>query len=137
MRSIKRGRGQSAMGAFGSLYSVVFGIIWTIFAFWIGGNFPFPIGILFPLFGVCFVIYGIVQTVYQFNNATRGNRFSEFDIVDGEEEPDPLNQRFGRQPRTFNTTPNQGRQIEGSFCPYCRANLQADFEFCPKCGADI
>lgn len=54
--------------------------------------------ISFSIFGVLFVIVGIVQAVYNFKNAAGKKRYSAFDIVDGEEEPDPLNQRFGGQP---------------------------------------
>lgn len=137
MRSIKSGRANSAMGGIGSLYAVVFGILWTVLAFYFTSDLPFPIGIIFPLFGVCFVLFGIVQTVYHFNNAARKNRFSEFDVVDGDEEPDPLNEKFGRKSGVPKAAQNSGRKIEGAFCPYCRAGLQQDFEFCPKCGADI
>ena len=82
MKSIKPGRGPSAMGAMGSIIAVIFGIFWTIAA-------AHGRALLFPLFGVLFIIMGIVQAVYNFKNATGEHRFSEFDIVDGAEEPDP------------------------------------------------
>ena len=77
MKSIKPGRGPSAMGAMGSIVAAVFGLIWTGAAVSMGAP------IFFPLFGVVFVIMGIVQAVYNFKNATSENRYSEFDIVDG------------------------------------------------------
>lgn len=43
--------------------------------------------ISFSIFGVLFVIVGIVQAVYNFKNAAGKKRYSAFDIVDGEEEP--------------------------------------------------
>ena len=92
MKHIKPGRGPSAMGALGSVIAVVFGIFWTVSAASMGA----PIS--FSIFGVLFVIVGIVQAVYNFKNAAGKKRYSAFDIVDGEEEPDPLNQRFGGQP---------------------------------------
>ena len=122
MKSVKPGRGPSAMGAMGSVIAVIFGIFWTIAAASMGAP-----GI-FPLFGVLFVILGIVQAVYNFKNATGKNRYSSFDIVDDYEEPDPLNTRFGEAP-----------QDSGDFryCPYCGAKLGADFTFCGKCGRKL
>ena len=46
MKSVKPGRGPSAMGAMGSVIAVIFGIFWTIAAASMGAP-----GI-FPLFGV-------------------------------------------------------------------------------------
>jgi hypothetical protein len=84
------------MGAFSSGVVVIFGILWTIFATVITSHMPFPlVGIIFPAFGVIFVIGAIVQFFYNLNNATAQNRFSEYDITSHTEEPDPLNQRFG------------------------------------------
>ena len=60
MKSVKPGRGPSAMGAVGSVIVVIFGIFWTITAASMGAPF------FFPLFGVLFVILGIVQAVYHF-----------------------------------------------------------------------
>ena len=89
MKHIKPGRGPSAMGALGSVIAVVFGIFWTVSVASMGA----PIS--FSIFGVLFVIVGIVQAVYNFKNAAGKKRYSAFDIVDGEEEPGPLNQRRG------------------------------------------
>jgi zinc ribbon protein len=138
MRGIKRGRGPSAMGAFGSAMAVMFGIGWTVFAYSLTRDSPFPmVGILFPLFGVLFVVVGIVQAYYHFTNATGENRFSEFDITDEDEESDPLNQAFGRAYGQRTAKPAGGREIKGAFCPYCGAKAQPEFDYCPKCGKDI
>jgi hypothetical protein len=103
MRSIKPGRGPSALNTIGGVIGIVFGIFWTILAFTITRNAPFPlVGIVFPLFGVLFVILGIVRTCYDARNASAKNRYSEYDLTSPEEEPDPLNQRFGR-PATRHT----------------------------------
>ena len=77
MKHIKPGRGPSAMGALGSVIAVVFGIFWTVSAASMGA----PIS--FSIFGVLFVIVGIVQAVYNFKNAAGKKRYSAFDIVDG------------------------------------------------------
>ena len=126
MKSVKPGRGPSAMGAAGSIIAVIFGIFWTIAAASMGAP-----GI-FPLFGVLFVILGIVQTVYNLKNATGKNRYSSFDIVEDGEEPDPLDQRF----RNAQTTP-QPDSNAFRFCPYCGARLNAEFSFCGKCGKKL
>ena len=127
MKSVKPGRGPSAMGTVGSVISVIFGIFWTITAASMGAP-----G-LFPLFGVLFVILGIVQTVYNFKNATGKNRYSSFDIVEDSEEPDPLNTRFGDASQS---SPASG-DGEFRFCPYCGAKLGAEFEFCGQCGRKL
>lgn len=138
MRSIKPGRGPSAMGALGSLFAVIFGIVWTIFAYELTRDSPFPlVGVVFPLFGLFFVAMGALQAYYHFTNATRANRFSTLDVTDDNEEPDPLNQAFGRARSEKAPRRAGGREIEGEFCPYCGAQVQPDFDYCPKCGKDI
>ena len=127
MKSVKPGRGPSAMGAAGSVIVVIFGIFWTIGAASMGAP---P---LFPLFGVLFVIMGIVQAVYNFKNATGENRYSSFDIVEDGEEPDPLDQRFG-DTRQNDQQPDSG---DFRFCPYCGARLGAEFAYCGKCGKKL
>ena len=59
MKSIKPGRGPSAMGAFGSVIVGIFGVIWTIGAANMGAP-PF-----FVLFGVVFILMAIVQAIQQ------------------------------------------------------------------------
>ena len=126
MKHIKPGRGPSAMGALGSVIAVVFGIFWTVSAASMGA----PIS--FSIFGVLFVIVGIVQAVYNFKNAAGKKRYSAFDIVDGEEEPDPLNQRFGGQPPEAVDT--SGPEGPLRYCPYCGAKLGDSYTFCGHCG---
>lgn len=138
MRSVKPGRGPSAMGAAGSVVSIVFGIIWTIFAFNLTKGSPFPmVGIVFPLFGVVFVGLGIVQAVIHFKNATGRNRMSLYDIVDSDEEPDPFERRRDDRGANIHATADQGRETSDrtdGFCPYCGTALRSEFAFCPKCG---
>ncbi len=130
MKSVKPGRGPSAMSAAGSVISVAFGILWTILTLSMGAP------VIFALFGVLFVILGIIQTVYHFKNATSKNRYSTFDITDEKEEPDPLQQRFHKGDDTTGTASESTRETF-SFCPYCGARLDSDFEFCPKCGKQL
>ena len=126
MRSIKPGRGQSGIGAIVSVILVIFGIGWTIMAVRAGAP------VFFPIFGVLFVILGIVQAVYHFKNATGKNRYSAFDITEEGEEPDPLEERFGG---SASETPADG--AGASYCPYCGAKTESAYSFCPKCGKEL
>ncbi|WP_159886282.1 zinc-ribbon domain-containing protein [Paenibacillus puerhi] len=144
MKSIKPGRGPSAMGAAGSLFSVIFGLFWTIIAFSMTRNSPFPIvGIVFPLFGILFIGIGIVQTIYHFKNAIGRNRMSTFDIVDARDEPDPLERYVPASTRSrFNEAVRE--QPHGDvkpgikqFCPYCGQRLEAEYVYCPSCGKKL
>ena len=130
MKSIKPGRGPSMMNAVGSLIGIVFGIIWTCIAASMGAPF------FFPLFGLVFIGIGVVNAIYNFKNATGDNRYSAYDIVDEDEEPDPLNRRFRPDPPDSQTPPDS----DGSsprFCPYCGAPLQGDYAYCPRCGKSL
>lgn len=85
------------MGVLGGIFAILFGIFWTVMASNITRNSPFPgVGTFFPLFGVCFVVMAIAGVIYNLRNATGKDRFSTFDITTEREEPDPLNQMFGR-----------------------------------------
>lgn len=139
MKSVKPGRGPSAMGAIGGVLTAVFGVFWIIFAVNIGAP-----GI-FPLFGVIFIIAALVNAVYNFKNASGANRMSVYDITDETEEPDPLQERFHRKAGNAGGTVNnpdisetsQGGKDTVNFCPFCRCELKENFRFCPKCGSDI
>ena len=126
MKSVKPGRGPSAMGAMGSAFTVIFGLFWTISAINMGAP------IMFPVFGVFFIIMGIVQALYHYKNATGENRFSVLDIVDGGEESDPFEQKFGNTDgKAMATDDGQG------FCPYCGAKTYSDYVFCSECGRKL
>ena len=127
MKSIKPGRGPLFEGMIGNIFAAVFGIIWTLGAASIGAP-PF-----FLLFGVVFVILGIVRAVYSYQQATSDQRHSAFDIVDEHEEPDPLNERFGKR----STTPSDPPASTDGFCPYCGAPAESDYTFCRRCGKEL
>lgn len=122
MRSVKPGRGPSMMSGVVGLFMIGFGILWTVIAF-------SQVGVLFGLFGLLWTGIAVVQTVYCFSNAKRKHRFSEFDVVDDGEEPDPWNQKYG--------SPSAPRKAAGGFCPYCGAETQPDFDFCRGCGRKL
>lgn len=122
MKSIKPGRGPSMMSGIMGIAVAIFGVIWTIAAFSMGGG-------LFALFGIVFIGVAIAMTVYNFKNATSKNRYSAFDITSDEEEPDPLNDIFGSR---------EGKEeIDSAFCPYCGNPVESDYEYCNSCGKKL
>lgn len=150
MKSIKPGRGPSAMGAFGGIIAAVFGVFWIIFAVSIGAP------SIFPLFGLLFIVMALGGAAFNYKNATGANRMSVYDITDDKEEPDPLQTRFHGNSNTSvtndstsdNTVSDNTVSISDNspadkaadsinFCPYCRCELKSNYNFCPKCGNDL
>ena len=76
---------------------------------------------------------GIVQAIYNFKNATGENRYSAFDIVDSDEEPDPLDRHF-RPERNVEAARRRTARAGLPLALYCSARLGSGFEFCGKCG---
>ncbi len=125
MKSIKPGRGPSFMGGIVGIFMIGFGILWTVLASQASG--------IFALFGILWTGIAIAMTVYNFKNATGKNRYSAYDITDGSEEPDPLNERFGDpQANTQKKIP-----ADNNFCPYCGTPVAGDFVFCNSCGKEL
>ncbi len=139
MKSIKRGRGPSMMQGAGSIFAAVFGVLWTVMAVSMGAP------AIFALFGVCFIGIAVVQAVYNFKNASGGERFSEFDIVDSREEGDPIDSYFKKADRKADKAAPENSALDGSasedsgdgFCPYCGEPVKADYAFCRKCGKKL
>lgn len=145
MKSIKRGRGPSLKGGILSVLVALFGVFWIIAACAMGGWFMAP-------FGLIFVAVSVIDAVYSFKNATRENRYSEFDITDSAEEPDPLNTRFGggranidadtdRRIRSTETAANINKNNNNdkinNFCPYCGNAVEGDYAYCNNCGKKL
>lgn len=144
MKSIKPGRGPSMMSGIMGIFVALFGVFWTITAAGMGA------GIMVP-FGLIFIAIAIVQVVYNFKNATGENRYSSFDITDGEEEPDPLNERFGNSyydsqysdntygydQDAYNDPETRSYGASSRYCPYCGNPVEGDFEFCNICGKKL
>lgn len=78
------------MGAVGGVVAVVFGIGWTYLAYSITEGAPHGVRVVFPLFGVLFIVVGIVNVIYNVVNAGSKNRLSQLDVVTDDEEPDPI-----------------------------------------------
>ena len=124
MKSIKPGRGPSMMSGISGIFAALFGVIWTVAAISMGAP------AFFALFGVIFVIMAVVQSLYHLKNGTSRNRYSMMDITEGNEEPDPLQSRFGSEEKK----PAAGVK---QYCPYCGQKLQDSYEYCPHCGKKL
>lgn len=143
MKSIKPGRGPSAMEAVFGVFGILFGVFWTVLAASMTQGAGI-IGIIFPLFGVGFVVLGVVRTAYSLRNAFGENRNSEYDITDDGEEPDPFDPRNARREDMYRdgaarSAPHDGGTSApaGGFCPYCGAPVEADYQFCRRCGKKL
>jgi hypothetical protein len=128
MKSIKPGRGPSAMGAAGSAFAVIFGIIWTFAASSMGAP-PF-----FVVFGFLFICMGIFQFIYNYKNATGENRMSIFDITDDSEESDPFD-KFIKKEKSSKIEKVHNKSYK--YCPYCGKDMKEDYKFCPSCGKEL
>lgn len=134
MKSIKPGRGPSRQSFVMGIFAAVFGVFWTIMAVFMRAYIMVP-------FGICFVGIVIYYAIYAHHNATAEDRYSIVDIVDAEEERDPLNEIYGRKrekddDQTIEESADVGISRDG-YCPYCGSPVQKGFVFCSKCGKRI
>ena len=125
MKSIKPGRGPSTLGTAAGIFAVLFGIVWTVIA---GSMAPFM-----AIFGVLWTAFAIVITVYNYKNATQKNRYSTFDIVTDDEEPDPLNEKFGEKKEMSDNEPDG----ETRYCPFCGTKAEDGYLYCRSCGKKL
>jgi uncharacterized membrane protein len=121
MKSIKPGRGPSGLGVFMGIIVSLFGVFWTIMVISIGAYFMVP-------FGVLFVAAAIGTAVFNYKNATGTHRYSEFDIVDEDEEPDPSSKRSVNKSQNIKTK---------KFCPHCGEKAEENHKFCGNCGSRL
>jgi hypothetical protein len=133
MKSIKPGRGPSAMAAIFSVVFIIFGMLWTILAYELTASSPIPfVHVIFPSAGLLFIGLGVANLIYNTANAAGKDRMSVFDITDGREESDPAT-NFLRHGAS--NTPSASAPV--GFCPACGAALQAGYKFCPSCGQAV
>ncbi|OQA71344.1 MAG: hypothetical protein BWY35_02281 [Firmicutes bacterium ADurb.Bin248] len=113
MKSVKPGRGPSAMSAWGSVVAALFGVFWIVAALQMGAPW------IFPAFGVLFIISAAAGAVYHYKNATGKNRFGS----EADDNADPGD--YGGAPPS------------GGYCPYCGAPAGEDYEYCRRCGKKL
>lgn len=132
MKSIKRGRASS-------MTSGIVGIVMSMAFFGIA----MQVSDGFGEFAFMPIIMGLIvlgASIAEIIGATRKNRFSEYDITDDGEEPDPLNQYYGAQARPDQerqspaATPTGADAALASYCPYCGTRVGHGFAYCPSCG---
>ena len=125
MKSINPGRGPSFMGGIIGIAVALFGVFWTVMTIVMEAWFMTP-------FGLIFIVIAIINTVYNFKNATGKNRYSQYDITDEGEEPDPWDEKFGtdRDDRPQSVA-------AAKYCPYCGEKAEKDYKFCSSCGREL
>lgn len=125
MKSIKPGRGPSFMSGIIGIAVALFGVFWTVMTIVMEAWFMIP-------FGLIFIAIAIFNTIYNFKNATGKNRYSQYDITDSDEEPDPWNEKFG-------DIREEKRQSESAakYCPYCGEKAEKNYKFCSSCGREL
>lgn len=151
MRHIKRGRGPAWMEA---LSGIVFLVIVLAMCSRMNGPSQGPFANLhiqggtfgmgggsgvfsmIPLVFAGMVVLVIANVAYNIFNATADNRTSELDIVDSDEEPDPLDPSHRNEVRLAGREESAGAAGR-LFCPYCGARVGEEFKFCPKCGKQL
>ena len=132
MKSIKRGRASS-------MTSGIVGIVMSMVFF----GMAMQVSDGFGEFAFMPIIMGLIvlgASIAEIIGATRKNRFSEYDITDDGEEPDPLNQYYGGQAQSTQnwqsptSAPTQSGTAAQSYCPYCGTRVEQGFAYCPYCG---
>ena len=121
MKSIKPGRGPSKRGAAGAVFQIIWGIIWTVLVCVIMVPVAGAIGLLFALFGLCFIGMGVYSLCYHKRNA-------EADVQDR----DSLLEIVDSRPEETADVPS-----DPSYCPWCGEKLGEDYQYCPKCGRKL
>ena len=130
MKSIKPGRGPSALTGIMGIFMIGFGIVWTVLAS--------RINLYAAFFGILWTGMAVAVTIYNLKNPTGKNRYSAFDITDDSEEPDPLNQKSGTvQKEEKQNDTNEIRETENRFCPYCGVPVGKEFGYCNNCGKKL
>lgn len=114
------------MGGIMGIAGALFGVFWTVIAIAGGVWFMAP-------FGLIFIGVAVFNAIYNFKNATGKNRYSEYDITDGNEEPDPWNEKFGEN----NTKVQMNTAAKARYCPYCGTKNEEDYKFCTDCGREL
>ena len=113
------------MGGIIGIAVALFGVFWTVMTIVVEAWFMTP-------FGLIFIVIAIINTVYNFKNATGKNRYSQYDITDEGEESDPWDEKFGtdRDDRPQSVA-------AAKYCPYYGEKAEKDYKFCSSCGREL
>ncbi|MHB8061465.1 MAG: hypothetical protein ACYDG2_02345 [Ruminiclostridium sp.] len=84
------------------------------------------------MFGVLFIILGVLQAIYNYKNATGKDRYSFVDITDSKEESDPSDEWIKNKVKEEVQEDKHNDIVR--FCPYCGIQLESDYISCAKCG---
>ena len=116
MKQIKRGRGPSMMSGVRGIVVSVFGIFWTI------GALRGGMSAAYWMSGVIFVCVTLGYAVYNFKNASGETRYTEYRVVDENEEA-------AAQDQNAETV---GAKADA--CPHCGAKKDETDNYCRNCG---
>ena len=136
MKSIKRGRASS-------MTSGIVGIVMSILFFGMGAEVSDGFGGFAAFMPIIMGLIVLGVSIAEIIGATRKNRFSEYDITDEGEEPDPLNQYYGGQAQSTRnwqsptSAPAQPGTAAQSYCPYCGTHIEQGYAYCPSCGKKL
>lgn len=110
---------------------VIIGILWTFGAISMTRNSPFgpAPSIIFPGFGVVFVIVGIVFTVKLFNGVTGEEQTPAETGANRNNQEELVKQIAGALKET------QQKKAENWTCAYCATLVDGEAVKCPSCGA--
>src|SRR5262245_23173102 len=123
--AVKPGRVPSLIGAVASIGVGAIGILELLKA--LDTRDPYKI-----LFMVVFCFIAFSGAFYRLYNVTQRNRFSNYELVQSAQEPDPFARALG-----YETTPAPRRRFPGEHCPFCGASAPRTVDLCPSCGKDI
>ncbi len=134
--SVKPGRGPSFMNGIGGVFAALFGLFWFFAARSITSDIGIGPARFFPYFGLLFVAMAVAEAIYNFKNATAENRHSLIDLVDSEDEPDPLDPQSRIEYSSAEHTHDKSEESV-HYCPYCGRAVDEQFKFCPGCGKEL
>lgn len=125
-----------ASGILMGVFTAGFGILWTVMASSTVGDLGGP-GAIFPLFGLVFVVFGIVVGIYtfsrasQFEEAQRRYQRRRTLIISGD---DPPPTDAPRDPGTTPSSTDIQDITEPAPCLRCGKTIPPGHERCPHCG---
>jgi Short C-terminal domain len=85
----------------GGLMAVVVGTLWTAFAIFLTEGAPAPLRIIFPLFGVCFILFGLLGSIGFHRFAEQAQRMYEEKAAQYQQAFDAYQQRRQEAARRY------------------------------------